>query len=269
MRLSFFRTGTGHRVGKRPLATPFIPQISFTREVPFRRLIRSLSLRPYSLLASRADRTGAAQRPPCPPRLLRPGFQIAGSPRASAGYDYGAKLRIAPAGLPPASTAASLAAPCPGTSSRRQAEIHVPRPHRLPCPPCRSRMSGASRSAARSRRWVWPSTMRQLDEVHAAGYPAVYERVWHYGSTAQSSEPVVVPAGSKTPAGPGGLGTLTLLCPNRSAPPHFFGAAGHTGLPAFFVAESITRPPGAMNLRPISSGDVIPLRSFRLTCAFR
>ena len=30
---------------------------------------------------------------------LRPGFQVAGSPRAPAGYDYGAKLRIAPAGL--------------------------------------------------------------------------------------------------------------------------------------------------------------------------
>lgn len=79
----------------------------------FRRLIRSLSLRPYSLLASRADRTGTAQWPSCPQRLLRPSFQIAGSPRASAGYDYGAKLRIAPAGLSPASTAASLAAPPP------------------------------------------------------------------------------------------------------------------------------------------------------------
>ena len=30
-----------------------------------------------------------------------------------AGYHYGAKLRIAPTGLSPASTAASLAAPCP------------------------------------------------------------------------------------------------------------------------------------------------------------
>ena len=65
------------------------------------------------LLASRADRTRAAQRPLCTPRLLRPGFQIAGSPRASAGYDYGVKLRIAPAGLSPASTAARLAATLP------------------------------------------------------------------------------------------------------------------------------------------------------------
>ena len=33
-----------------------------------------------------------------------------------AGYHYGAKLRIAPTGLSPASTAASLAAPCRGQS---------------------------------------------------------------------------------------------------------------------------------------------------------
>ena len=31
----FFRTGTGHRAGTKPLATPSIPQISSTREVPF------------------------------------------------------------------------------------------------------------------------------------------------------------------------------------------------------------------------------------------
>ena len=123
------------------LGSSIYPAISFTREVPFRRLIRSLSLRPYSLLASRADRTRAAQRPPCPPRLLRPGFQIAGSPYASAGYDYGAKLRIAPAGLSPASTAASLAAPCLGTSRTRQAEIRVLHPHRLH----RSRRSSESK----------------------------------------------------------------------------------------------------------------------------
>ena len=133
VRLSFFHTGTGHRIGGTPLATPSTPQISFTRESLFRRFIRSLSLRPYSLLASQADRTRAAQRPLCTPRLLRPGFQIAGSPRTSAGYDYGAKLRIAPAGLSPASTAASLVAPLPPGSHRlhwHQLTWHTL--HRLP-----------------------------------------------------------------------------------------------------------------------------------------
>ena len=45
------------------------------------------------------------------PRTLLPGFQVAGSPLAPAEYDYDAKLRIAPTGLSPASTAASLAEP--------------------------------------------------------------------------------------------------------------------------------------------------------------
>ena len=107
----FFRTNAGHRAGERPLAAPFIPQISFMQEVHFRRLIRSLSLRLYSLLAPRADQTKAARWPLRPPGLLLPGFQVAGSPLASAEYDYDAKLRIAPTGLSPASTAASLAAP--------------------------------------------------------------------------------------------------------------------------------------------------------------
>ena len=47
---------------------------------------------------------------PCLVALL-PGFQVSGSPRIPAGYHYDAKLRIASAGLSPASTAASLAAP--------------------------------------------------------------------------------------------------------------------------------------------------------------
>ena len=59
----------------------------------------------------RADQTSGAQRPLGLPRLLLPGFQVSGSPRMPAGYHYGAKLRIASAGLSPASTAASLAAP--------------------------------------------------------------------------------------------------------------------------------------------------------------
>ena len=31
----FFRTGSGHQVQARPLATPFTPQISFVRERDF------------------------------------------------------------------------------------------------------------------------------------------------------------------------------------------------------------------------------------------
>ena len=73
-------------------------------------MIRSLSLRPSWLFAPWADQTREAQCPPGHPGLLRPGFQVAGSPRAPAGYHYEAKLRIASAGLSPASTAASLAA---------------------------------------------------------------------------------------------------------------------------------------------------------------
>ena len=86
---------------------------------PFTLVTALLVARPPPGLIAQERHSGL----PCPPRLLRPGFQIAGSPHASAGYDYGAKLRIAPAGLSPASTAASLAAPCPGTSTACQADI--------------------------------------------------------------------------------------------------------------------------------------------------
>ena len=70
----FFRSGTGHRVKVRPLATPFAPQISFVRGKSFRRLIRSLSLRPSCLLAPRADQTGATFRPHRPPRAFTSGL---------------------------------------------------------------------------------------------------------------------------------------------------------------------------------------------------
>ena len=63
------------------------------------------------MLAPRADQTwGASQLPGLPGRLL-PGFQYTGSPHVPAGYNYGVKLRITPAGLSPARTTASLAAP--------------------------------------------------------------------------------------------------------------------------------------------------------------
>ena len=82
-------------------------------------MIRSLSLRPSWLLAPWADQTREAQCPPGLPGLLRPGFQVAGSPRTPAGYNYEAKLRIASAGLSPASTAASLAALRPEVIRRK------------------------------------------------------------------------------------------------------------------------------------------------------
>ena len=96
--------------GNKPLATPVTPLQSASCGGSFRRLVRSLSLRPSWLLAPWADQTREAQCPPGHPGLLHPGFQVAGSPRTPAGYDYEAKLRISSAGLTPASTAASLAA---------------------------------------------------------------------------------------------------------------------------------------------------------------
>ncbi len=84
----------------------------------FRRLISSLSLRPSWLLASWSDRNRKAQCPPSLPKTFTSGLSVQRVTSQTAGYNYGAKLRIAPAGLSPASTAASLAAPlrpaCPG-----------------------------------------------------------------------------------------------------------------------------------------------------------
>jgi hypothetical protein len=72
--------------------------------------VRSLSLRPS---CSPRGLARPGEDSPGHPRLLLPGFQATGSPRMPAGYHYDAKLRIASAGLSPASTAASLAAPPP------------------------------------------------------------------------------------------------------------------------------------------------------------
>ena len=71
---------------------------------------RSLSLRPSGLLTTLADRTRREPgSPPSPRWLLRPSSLASDHPETS-GICYGAKLRIAPAGLPPASSAARLAA---------------------------------------------------------------------------------------------------------------------------------------------------------------
>ena len=105
---SSFRTSTGHRVGE---GNPWHSktQQPTSRWRGFRRLVRSLSLRPFWLLASKVGRSGS--RPPLS-RLL-PGFQPSGSPLSAAGYNYGATLGFAPAGPSPASSTASLAAPPP------------------------------------------------------------------------------------------------------------------------------------------------------------
>src|SRR5262249_22257329 len=75
----------------------------------FRRLVRSLSLRPSWLLASWADRTREGLLPQPSLGLYVRAFSSRVTPR-TAGYDYGAKWGIAPTGLSPVSTVASLAA---------------------------------------------------------------------------------------------------------------------------------------------------------------
>jgi hypothetical protein len=104
-----FRTSAGHRgEGRNPWHLQH-SRHQLHAGTPCRRLVRSLSLRPSWLLASWADQTENARR--SQPSL---GLYVrASSPQVTprtAGYDYGAKWGIAPAGLPPASTAVSLAA---------------------------------------------------------------------------------------------------------------------------------------------------------------
>ena len=77
---------------------------------------RLLSLRPSGSLAILTDRTGVE---PCSRQahdgFLHPSSQVQGHPH-TRGICYGAKPRIAPAGLSPASSAARLAARPPGCS---------------------------------------------------------------------------------------------------------------------------------------------------------
>ena len=73
----FFRTGTGHRVIRRPLAAPITPQISFMREVfstlnPFTLVTALLFARPTGL-----TRPAGLCVPAGPLGLLLPGFQVA------------------------------------------------------------------------------------------------------------------------------------------------------------------------------------------------
>ena len=99
--------------GKKPLASPITPQISFMRDALFDVLFVRFRYGPSVC---------------SPPVLTRPeelnvspafrGFYVRASSHRgtpiTAGYHYGATLGTAPAGLSPASTAASLAALPPG-----------------------------------------------------------------------------------------------------------------------------------------------------------
>ncbi len=116
----FFRTGTGHRAERRPLASSNTPASRIPCGERFfdASYGRSLSLRPSRLFASLSDRTRGTSSSQ-PTEAFTSPLPDAGSPRHPWGYDYDAKLRIAPAGLPPASSAASLAAPAPRTTSDR------------------------------------------------------------------------------------------------------------------------------------------------------
>ena len=206
----FFRTGTGHREGRRPLAAPFTLQISFMQEIPFRRLIRSLSLRPYCLLAPRADQAAAALGPPGFPRLLLPGFQVTGSPHAPAGYSYGAKLRIAPAGLAPASTAASLAAPSPQDSHPLHSHQLAWRTSISPPPANNPYGTRRRRRAGPTGRTRWPA--------RTAGC-----------STRPSSWPMIM-RNSRLPTAkqPGGGSSRSAETPQRPRTPAGYGSrAGH------------------------------------------
>ena len=97
----------------RPLAAPRCPQISFMRV--WLSATRSFAFATALLVARLAGltRPEGLNVPSASRGFYIPGFQVTGSPRVPAGYHYGAKLRIAPTGLSPASTAASLAAPPP------------------------------------------------------------------------------------------------------------------------------------------------------------
>ena len=122
----FFRTGTGDRVERRPLASPNTPASRIPCGERFfdASYGRSLSLRPSRLFASLSDRTRGTSSS-LPTEAFTSPLPDAGSPRHPWGYDYDAKLRIAPAGLPPASSAASLAALAPNAPGIVQARCRT------------------------------------------------------------------------------------------------------------------------------------------------
>src|SRR5262249_6097492 len=123
-----------------------------------RRLVRSLSLRPSWLLASWADRTREGFLPQPSLGLYVRAFSSRVTPR-TAGYDYGAKWGIAPTGLPPVSTVASLAAlppvgPTPGRADHADGPL---RPDYLYSPCVRSRITRRADGESLTRRLSRPT----------------------------------------------------------------------------------------------------------------
>ena len=96
--------------GKKLLASPILRLNQLRAGTRFRRLVRSLWLRPSWLLAPGADPTEVVRCPPGRLGLLRPGFQLLGSPRELPDITTAPHGDLRPAGLAPASQAVSFAA---------------------------------------------------------------------------------------------------------------------------------------------------------------
>lgn len=90
---------------------PFPSPISFVRDSHFVAWSVRFRCGPPACSPPGLTRPEQPFGPPGLPGLFLSGFQVTGPPRVPVGYHHRAKLRVAPAGLSPASTAASLAAP--------------------------------------------------------------------------------------------------------------------------------------------------------------
>jgi len=112
--LSSFRIGSSHRDVMNPLASTHYPHKSAS--------MQGMSFRRFGQLFAFATALRFARPPtdldqrwtvshPTYKGFYFPAYNRRRIAPLPAGYDYGAKLRIAPAGLSPASSAASLAAP--------------------------------------------------------------------------------------------------------------------------------------------------------------
>ena len=122
----FFRIGSGHQGDENPLAFTNNP----TSQFPGGDMFSSLGKRSFAFAtALRFARPptdlnrGDSVLLPAHEGFYFPAYRHRVAP-VPAGYDYGAKLRSAPAGLSPASSAASLAAPHPSCHAGRPPSLH-------------------------------------------------------------------------------------------------------------------------------------------------